>query len=75
MSGAIVYPGTRRPYTFNVNARLTPLNTDCVTYVYQSAVDFTRDIYSGLFGPLLVCKRGTLAPDGRQVRHLIFSGI
>ncbi|XP_060590444.1 ferroxidase HEPHL1-like [Ruditapes philippinarum] len=67
MSGAVVSPGTRRPYAFYVNGEPTDLNTNCVTYIYHSAVDFTRDIYSGLFGPLLVCKRGTLSSDGKQI--------
>jgi hypothetical protein len=70
MSGAEVSPGTRRPYAFYVNGEPTDLNTNCVTYIYHSAVDFTKDIYSGLFGPLLVCKRGTLSSDGKQVRIL-----
>jgi hypothetical protein len=69
MTGAIVMPGTMRTYEFNVNEHVgpTPLNEDCITYVYHSAVDFTKDVYSGLFGPLLVCKRGTLNFDGCQV--------
>ncbi|XP_045184314.2 ceruloplasmin-like [Mercenaria mercenaria] len=69
MTGAIVSPGFSRTYEFDVptEAALTSHNTDCVTYMYHSAVDLTRDIYTGLFGPLLVCKYGTLAPNGRQI--------
>ncbi|XP_060580095.1 ferroxidase HEPHL1-like, partial [Ruditapes philippinarum] len=69
MTGAIVMPGTIRTYEYNVNEHVgpTPLNEDCITYVYHSAVDVTKDVYSGLFGPLLVCKRGTLNFDGCQV--------
>ena len=69
MTGGIVMPGTMRTYKFDVDERSGPtsMNEDCITYTYHSAVDITKDIYTGLFGPLLVCKRGTLTFDGCQV--------
>ncbi|XP_045184325.2 ferroxidase HEPHL1-like [Mercenaria mercenaria] len=68
MNGAIIKPGAVRTYEFDVtkHSAPTPWNEDCITYMYHSAVDITRDIYAGLFGPLLVCKPGTLALDGSQ---------
>ena len=34
--------------------------------VYTSAVNPVKDVYSGLVGPLLVCKKGTLDENGEQ---------
>lgn len=75
-SGAIVFPGTIRKYTFNVPIDfLTPLNDACTTFVYHSAVDLRKDIHSGLFGPLLVCKPGTLSLKNKQVSFFFPSNI
>ncbi|XP_053377080.1 ferroxidase HEPHL1-like [Mercenaria mercenaria] len=67
-SGFVVRPGSVRVYEFDVTTLVapTPLNTDCITYMYHSAVDLRRDIYTGLFGPLLVCKPGTFSSKGKQ---------
>ncbi|CAL8267923.1 unnamed protein product [Merluccius merluccius] len=46
-----------------------PSDPTCITYVYFSPVDFIKDMYSGLLGPLVICRRGTLrgAPNpGRE---------
>lgn len=65
----MVRPGRMRVYEFNVPEEVapTPLDTDCITYMYHSAVDIRKDIYAGLFGPLLVCKPGTVSHKGKQV--------
>ncbi|KAL4238712.1 hypothetical protein ACF0H5_003419 [Mactra antiquata] len=61
-SGAIVPPGTTRKYIFSTPVdTLLPLNDDCKTYVYHSAVNLNKDIHTGLFGPLLICKQGVLS--------------
>ncbi|KAL5022876.1 hypothetical protein ScPMuIL_002031 [Solemya velum] len=69
-SGAIVQPGGVRTYCFTVPNIVAPtkLDTDCLTYMYHSAVHLNKDFDSGLIGPMLVCKRGTLAPNGKQIR-------
>ena len=44
------------------------MDLDCITWIYTSSVDLEGDIYAGLVGPLLVCKRGTLdSSTGKQV--------
>uniref|UniRef100_A0A8C2NBH9 Ceruloplasmin n=1 Tax=Capra hircus TaxID=9925 RepID=A0A8C2NBH9_CAPHI len=45
-----------------------PTSTDpkCLTWSYFSSVDFKTDINSGLIGPLLVCRNGSLGEDGKQ---------
>ena len=45
----------------------TMQDEECLTYLYYSSVDAERDVYSGLAGPLLVCRAGTLDDDGKRV--------
>ncbi|XP_053377240.1 hephaestin-like protein [Mercenaria mercenaria] len=68
-SGSIVLPGNVRVYEFEVPRQFSPapLNRDCITYVYHSSVDLSKDIHSGLFGPLLVCKPGTISRYRNQI--------
>uniref|UniRef100_A0A3Q0S217 ferroxidase n=1 Tax=Amphilophus citrinellus TaxID=61819 RepID=A0A3Q0S217_AMPCI len=35
---------------------------NCISYAYYSSVDFIKDLYSGLLGPLVICRPGTLMP-------------
>ncbi|WAR20460.1 HEPH-like protein, partial [Mya arenaria] len=67
-SGAIVPIGAVRVYKFDVlqNSAPTHIDPDCLTYPYHSAVDVQKDIYSGLFGPMVICKPGTLTKSGTQ---------
>uniref|UniRef100_A0A8C9GMX2 ferroxidase n=1 Tax=Piliocolobus tephrosceles TaxID=591936 RepID=A0A8C9GMX2_9PRIM len=37
-----------------------PKDSNCVTRIYHSHIDTARDVASGLIGPILTCKRGTL---------------
>lgn len=71
-TGAVVNPGSVRVYHFDVTLDDGPTkyDTNCLTNMYHSAVDLSKDIYSGLFGPLIVCRHGTLKHDGKQVRIL-----
>lgn len=70
MTGRVVDPNVTLTYTFTVPWNVAPSDDDpqCITYLYYSAVDMERDINSGLIGPLLICKPGTLDPTtGMQV--------
>ncbi|XP_071837911.1 hephaestin-like protein isoform X2 [Apostichopus japonicus] len=64
----MVTPGSTYTYTWLIPEYMTPtdLDGDCATWMYQSQVDPVRDAYSGLIGPILVCKDGSL--DGNMER-------
>ncbi|XP_027766860.1 hephaestin-like protein 1, partial [Empidonax traillii] len=53
-------------YRWNVPERSGPGKTDpnCITWVYYSTANFVKDTYSGLIGPLVVCRKGTLDERG-----------
>ncbi|XP_032888937.1 coagulation factor V isoform X2 [Amblyraja radiata] len=59
-----VPPNATYTYVWNVPPRSGPEDTDsvCKPWVYYSSVDFGKDINSGLIGPLLICRNGTLSP-------------
>ncbi|XP_060098309.1 ceruloplasmin isoform X1 [Heteronotia binoei] len=63
-----VNPGTTFIYEWKVSEASSPAqeDPDCLTWLYYSASDEIKDTSSGLVGPLLVCKKGTLLPSGRQ---------
>lgn len=67
-SDDLVAPGSMYNYTWTVPPYLAPTNLDrsCVMNIYHSHVDPVRDPYSGLIGPLLVCKTGSL--EGNKER-------
>uniref|UniRef100_A0A8C8AKI2 ferroxidase n=1 Tax=Otus sunia TaxID=257818 RepID=A0A8C8AKI2_9STRI len=62
----ITLPGEINTYRWNVPERSGPGKTDpnCITWVYYSTVNFVKDTYSGLIGPLVVCRKGTLDERG-----------
>ncbi|XP_064895970.1 ferroxidase HEPHL1 isoform X2 [Columba livia] len=64
----ITLPGEINTYRWNVPERSGPGKTDpnCITWVYYSTANFVKDTYSGLIGPLVVCRKGVL--DERGVR-------
>lgn len=66
---ALVRPGTVHVYewTVPIGAGPTQGDADCLTYLYYSGVDPVKDTSSGLVGPLLVCRLGSLK-KGVQVR-------
>uniref|UniRef100_A0ACB8FH64 Uncharacterized protein n=1 Tax=Sphaerodactylus townsendi TaxID=933632 RepID=A0ACB8FH64_9SAUR len=66
--GKIVQPGETYTYKWTVLDTDGPTEEDaqCVTRLYHSAVDVTRDIASGLIGPLLICKGRALNQKGIQ---------
>ncbi|XP_065395385.1 ceruloplasmin [Macaca fascicularis] len=63
-----VNPGTTFVYTWEVPKDVGPTSTDptCLTWFYYSSVNEKRNINSGLLGPLLVCRNGSLGEDGKQ---------
>ncbi|XP_062381158.1 coagulation factor VIII [Sardina pilchardus] len=60
--GEPVPPGQERVYNWKVHKRQGPASKDfdCKTGAYYSTVDKEKDLNSGLIGPLLICKPGTL---------------
>ncbi|KAB0342477.1 hypothetical protein FD754_019403 [Muntiacus muntjak] len=53
-------------YQWNIPERSGPGLNDsaCVSWIYYSAVDPIKDMYSGLVGPLAICRKGILEPYG-----------
>ncbi|XP_072266229.1 ceruloplasmin-like [Pyxicephalus adspersus] len=52
-------PGETKTYVWDVPERSGPNRneTDCLTWAYYSDVDQVKDTYSGLIGPIVICKR------------------
>ncbi|XP_045394067.1 hephaestin isoform X3 [Lemur catta] len=61
-------PGEVLTYQWNIPERSGPGPNDsaCVSWIYYSAVDPIKDMYSGLVGPLAICRKGILEPHGRR---------
>ncbi|XP_055294549.1 hephaestin isoform X4 [Moschus berezovskii] len=59
-------PGEVLTYQWNIPERSGPGLNDsaCVSWIYYSAVDPIKDMYSGLVGPLAICRKGILEPNG-----------
>ncbi|KAF5901209.1 hephaestin-like protein 1, partial [Clarias magur] len=53
-------PGQITRYNWIISSGPGPTEPDCIPYAYYSSVDFIRDLASGLVGPLVVCRKGTL---------------
>ncbi|KAK2879654.1 ferroxidase HEPHL1 isoform X1 [Channa argus] len=66
MPGSHVGPGENFTYTWQVLDGPSSSDSPCIPYLYYSATDPVRDTNSGLVGPLLVCRRGTLGKKGNQ---------
>uniref|UniRef100_A0A3Q2Q8N4 Coagulation factor VIII-like n=1 Tax=Fundulus heteroclitus TaxID=8078 RepID=A0A3Q2Q8N4_FUNHE len=60
--GEPVPPGESRSYSWKIIKKQGPSDPEfnCKTGAYYSTVDKERDLHSGLIGPLVVCKSGTL---------------
>ena len=63
-----VAPGEEYTYEWIVSedSGPTPDDPPCLTHIYYSYENLTQDFNSGLIGPLLICKKGTLTEDGTQ---------
>ncbi|XP_060944214.1 coagulation factor V [Limanda limanda] len=46
-----------------------PSDSDCRTWAYYSGVNPERDINTGLIGPLLVCREGTMSGNPPNIRE------
>ncbi|KAM9846219.1 ferroxidase HEPHL1 [Aulostomus maculatus] len=66
-----VQPGYMIELTWDIPKSSGPGVSDpnCITYAYYSNVDFIKDLYSGLLGPLVVCRSGTLFGEGPDRRR------
>ncbi|XP_030641730.1 coagulation factor V isoform X2 [Chanos chanos] len=58
-----VQPNSSNTYIWTVTQKAGPQDdeSDCRTWAYYSGVNPEKDINSGLIGPLLVCRKGTLS--------------
>ncbi|XP_053407301.1 hephaestin-like isoform X2 [Mercenaria mercenaria] len=67
--GLITQPRQVTKYHFTVPWTAAPTADDpnCLSYTYHSAVDMRKDTNTGLVGPLLVCKPGSLDDKGKQI--------
>ncbi|XP_006903188.1 PREDICTED: hephaestin-like [Elephantulus edwardii] len=66
--GLVAKPFEKVTYRWTVPPHAGPSAQDsaCMAWMYFSATDPIRDTNSGLVGPLLVCKSGALAANGKQ---------
>lgn len=57
-----VKPNSTFKYTWRVPASSGPGAKDpnCISWHYISAVDPIKDVYSGLIGPIIICRKGIL---------------
>ncbi len=64
---ACVAPGATHTYTWQVPERSGPGPNDpsSVFWLYHSHCDELRDVASGLFGMIVITRRGMALPDGR----------
>uniref|UniRef100_A0A8C8DWW3 Coagulation factor VIII, procoagulant component n=1 Tax=Oryzias sinensis TaxID=183150 RepID=A0A8C8DWW3_9TELE len=60
--GEPVPPGEARTYNWKIHKKQGPSDSEfnCKTGAYYSTVDKEKDLHSGLIGPLVICKVGTL---------------
>ncbi|XP_074513772.1 coagulation factor V [Sebastes fasciatus] len=66
-----VQPNTTFTYIWKVHSMVGPMpgESHCRTWAYYSGVNPEKDIHSGLIGPLLVCREGTLATEIPNTRE------
>ncbi|TRY93962.1 hypothetical protein DNTS_021117 [Danionella cerebrum] len=62
--GDPVPPGDERVYSWRISQRQGPSASefDCKAGAYYSNLNMEKDINSGLIGPMLICRSGTLNP-------------
>ncbi|KAF5904859.1 hephaestin-like protein 1 [Clarias magur] len=65
-NGSHVQPGESFNYTWHVQEGPSDSDQACISYLYFSSSDPIRDTNSGLFGPLLVCRKGALSSNNTQ---------
>uniref|UniRef100_G5EA73 Ceruloplasmin n=1 Tax=Sarcophilus harrisii TaxID=9305 RepID=G5EA73_SARHA len=64
-----VTPQTKFTYEWTVPDGVGPTYQDpnCLTKMYYSGVNPIKDMFTGLIGPLIICRKGSLDSDGRQI--------
>lgn len=67
-SASHVAPKETFTYEWTVPKEVGPTYKDpaCLSKMYYSAVDPTKDIFTGLIGPMKICKEGSLHANGKQ---------
>ncbi|XP_039248989.2 ferroxidase HEPHL1-like [Styela clava] len=63
-----VKPGETYTYVWPVPDRVSPLEKDenCITHMYSSLASIDVDQHTGLVGPIVICKRGTLEDEMKK---------
>ncbi|KAG9278253.1 hephaestin-like protein 1 [Astyanax mexicanus] len=61
-----VSPGEEISYNWTISAGPGPAESNCTTFAYYSSANFVKDLASGLVGPLVVCRKGTLKEENRR---------
>lgn len=61
-------------YTWTLPDSNSPADTDddCLTMAYHSHVKSESEIHSGLIGPLVICKRGSLSSYEEKEKNTVF---
>lgn len=64
-----IAPGKLYNYIWKVSERSGPgpADTACLTWAYFSDVDPVKDTNTGLVGPLIICRKGSLDRDGQRI--------
>ncbi|XP_054915736.1 coagulation factor V [Poeciliopsis prolifica] len=68
-----VQPNTTYTYIWKISPMVGPApeESECRTWAYYSGVNPEKDIHSGLIGPLLVCREGTLKKKPLDTREFV----
>lgn len=70
--GDAVAPGEAKTYNWRITKKQGPTDKElsCKTGAYYSTLDKDRDLHSGLVGPLVICKPGTLQTRQNKQRDV-----
>uniref|UniRef100_A0A673M8V6 ferroxidase n=1 Tax=Sinocyclocheilus rhinocerous TaxID=307959 RepID=A0A673M8V6_9TELE len=70
-----VAPEKSFTYIWTLSASHTPGkdDTNCLTRIYHSHVNAPKDIASGLIGPLVICKKGSLDVHGDKTADYLYA--
>ncbi|MCJ8745764.1 hypothetical protein PDJAM_G00134240 [Pangasius djambal] len=63
---APVSPDNIMRYNWTIRSGPGRSEPNCITFAYYSSADFVKDLASGLVGPLVVCRKGTLDKANRK---------
>ncbi|TRY54503.1 hypothetical protein DNTS_009213 [Danionella cerebrum] len=70
-----VAPGMTFTYIWTLSPSHSPAkdDTNCLTRIYHSHVNAPKDIASGLIGPLIICKKGSLDLHGDKSGDYLYT--